>query len=204
MDAVQPTSAADQAAARWEAVFERLLKTEGGFVDSPGDHGGATKYGLSLRFLSQQGLLSPALMAEVDINHDGVVDLPDIAGMTIATARDVYWAYFWDGLAATLPQPLVAAVFDQTVNDGAVPAVKLLQQGLCSLAGNLWTPVDGVLGPRTRALVTSAIDTFGPDKVLDGYRAQAAARYRMIAQRDPSQAKFLDGWLNRARELGDV
>lgn len=189
---------------RWDAVFAKLLKTEGGFVDSPGDHGGATKYGLSLRFLAQKGLLSDQLMAEVDINHDGLVDLPDIAGMTIATARDLYWAFFWDGLGSTLPQPFDAAVFDQTVNDGAVPAVRLLQQAVNALSVDLYAPVDGVIGPKTEDRLYKAIDLFGSEKVLDAYRAQAAARYRLIVQHDPSQARFLEGWLNRARELGDV
>jgi lysozyme family protein len=191
---------------RWQAVFAKLLKTEGGFSDSPNDHGGATNYGLSLRFLAQQGAIDPALVALVDINHDGVIDVPDIQGMSIATAGAVYYPCFWTPAAAGLQQDLDAAVFDQTVNDGLTPAVKMLQLAVNAIArGIAPLVVDGQIGPATREAVEDVVVVgVGNVALLDAYRAQAVARYRRIAAADPTQQKWLNGWLNRAAELGDV
>jgi len=186
-------------------VFARLLRTEGGFVDSPADHGGATKYGLSLRFLVQQAKISPSLVKMLDINRDGEIDLPDIRDMTTVEAEAVYRRFFWEPAAAKLPPPFDAAVFDQTVNDGLVPAVKLLQRTLNVAADKGWPlPVTGYLGPQTAARLVEDISLLGSERLLDGYRAAAAGRYRQIVDADPAQAGFLDGWLTRAAELGDV
>lgn len=186
---------------RWAAVFARLLQVEGGFVDSPDDPGGATKYGLSLRFLAQTNQLPRDLVAELEIDHEDEPDLLDIEEMTIATASDVYFEVFWP-IPSTLPQPLDAAVFDQTVNDGQSPAIKLLQLALNSFlqSGDEPLAVDGVIGPAARA----AISGWSLTNLLAQYRRQAAARYTAIAARVPSEAGFLDGWLNRAAELGNV
>lgn len=189
---------------RWLAVISRLLRTEGGFVNSPNDHGGATNYGLSMRFLAQQAKLTPALIAYMDINHDGQIDLPDIAGMTMQSAASVYYDYFWVRHASTLPPPLDAAVFDQTVNDGLKAAVILLQLAVNSLDRTAPLAIDGILGAGTHAAVNGLVVKGGAVALLDAYRAQAAARYKAIVRADPSQAGFLDGWLNRAAELGNV
>jgi lysozyme family protein len=200
----RPTGLSDP---RFQTVIARLLKTEGGFVDSPSDHGGATNYGLSLRFLAQEARLNPSLIAELDINHDGVLDVPDIKGMTVAEAGSLYYRFFWaPPLASTLPAPIDAAVFDQTVNDGQVPAIKMLQSALNGLKVDGLPPlgVDGALGGLTRAQVNIAIGRLGAPALLDAYRVQVIARYQAIVRADPSQQIYLAGWMNRARELGDV
>lgn len=207
MNAAAPNPIQDGAAdPRWQAVFARLMQTEGGFVDSPGDPGGATKYGLSLRYLAQQVSQTPSILAELDVNHDGQLDLPDIQDMTLVEAATIYYRFFWLASGVnTLPQPLDAAVFDQVVNDGVVPAIRLLQAAINSL-GRIWPPVieDGVLGPATRTSLNICIHQIGVEAVLDGYRAQAIARYHYIVRQSPTLAQYLAGWLNRAAELGDV
>ncbi|MGI8839741.1 MAG: glycosyl hydrolase 108 family protein [Caulobacteraceae bacterium] len=179
------------------------METEGGFSDSPADHGGATKYGISLRYLAQQRKLSPGPIDRFDINHDGVIDAPDIADLTLAQAHAIYHDYFWPP-ASQLPEPLDAAVFDQIVNDGLSAGAKLLQVSLNTLrrADNL--RVDGDLGPRTRAALTATVAAVGVRRVLGEFQVQAIARYRAIAAYDPSQRGNLNGWLNRAAELGNV
>jgi lysozyme family protein len=53
-----------------------ILQHEGGYVDNPNDPGGATNYGISLRFLADHP-------ESGDFNGDGEVDAEDIANMTV-------------------------------------------------------------------------------------------------------------------------
>jgi lysozyme family protein len=207
MNAVSPAPApAALDASRWHAVFARLLLTEGTrFVNNSNDHGGPTRYGLSLRYLAQLGRINPAIAAELDINHDGEIDLPDIAGMSVGAANDVYFQCLWRPIAAQLPPPIDAAVFDQVVNDGVVPAVLMLQRACNSIPMPLAAiDADGVFGAETLQRVLAVAGRMGVSALLAAYRGQAMDRYRTIVARDPSQKPFLAGWLNRAAELGNV
>ncbi len=186
--------------ARFGAVFARLMRIEGGFSNSPADHGGATNYGLSLRFLAQAELPAP-IFREIDANNDGAITVSDIAAMTTETAEDVYYEAFWP-LASGMPMPLDAAVFDQTVNDGQVAAIRLLQNALNRCGAYLH--VDGQFGPLSRTAVANIATRRSVSCILDAYRLAAADRYRLIATEDPTQFRFLAGWLRRAAELGCV
>ena len=181
----------------------------GGFTNLPNDHGGATKYGLSLRYLIAQGKLDPSFVDQADLNHDGVLDLPDIEDMTLATAAPIYGQFFWTAPGFdSLPPTFDAALFDEGVNGGTVTASKLLQSALNAL----WRTsislealvVDGGLGQITRGRLALSISQKGAAATLSALRSAVASRDRAIVASDPSQQEFLDGWLNRAAELGDV
>ncbi|MDP1964004.1 MAG: glycosyl hydrolase 108 family protein [Reyranella sp.] len=188
--------------ARWEQVSARILRIEGGWSDDKADNGGATKYGISLRFAVAAGDIdvNGDGLADLDLNMDGVIDGHDIRLLTPPIALALYFGHFWiDPGIWKLPRPIDAAVFDQAVNGGTTAAIRLLQRACNRVGGQLVE--DGRLGPRTRAGVALAVRG---GKLLAAYRACAAERYREIARRDPSQNRFLKGWLNRASELGRV
>lgn len=188
--------------ARWNQVFARILRVEGGFVDDAKDRGGATKFGISLRFAKAEGLVDANRdgFKDLDLNLDGVIDGFDIRQLTADIAEALYFQHFWKGPGFwTLPRPIDAALFDQAVNGGTTAAIRLLQRA-CSRCG---VPLkdDGVLGPKTRAGVAEAIRG---GRLLEVYRTEAANRYAAIARADPTQKRFLNGWLARAKELGRV
>ena len=202
----------DPAARRWAAVYARLQHTEvgparnGGYTDDDNDHGGPTKYGLSLRFLVAACAHDPALKARLDVDNNGRLDAVDVRGLTSDAAEDVFREGFWvqPGFA-TLPQPFDAAMFDQGVNGGEAAAVKLLQRTCNALTpGACMLAVDGALGLATRTRLDRVIRERMAASVLAQMRKLAAARYIELVALDPSQRKFLAGWLTRAEELGDV
>ncbi len=73
----------------FEAAVKRVLEMEGGFVDNRHDPGGATNFGISLRYLKR---LSPE---EADVNQDGEVNAKDIVAMTPAKAKVFYRKNWW-------------------------------------------------------------------------------------------------------------
>jgi lysozyme family protein len=184
-------------------IWARLLKIEGPFVNDKFDRGGATKYGISLRFLAIQGLLDLDKdgYADFDLNRDGRVDAMDVALLEPANCEALFLRIFYIETGFwSLPRPFDAALFDFGVNAGTVAAVKALQRAVNAfIAPPL--KADGVLGRNTRGGLQSALKA-GP--VLSRYRDQAADHYRKIVANDASQKRFINGWLRRASELGRV
>jgi lysozyme family protein len=194
--------------ARFGAAFRRMELIEGGFVNDPVDRGGATKYGISLRFLVSEGRLDldEDGIADFDLDMDGDIDVADIKALTPGDARYLYHRCFWTRLDCDMrPAPLGEAMFDQGVNGGLVAARKLLQQAInrVSTAGLV---VDGAIGPLSLVALDRVLyrSNTGMPGLIAAYRACAADRYRGIVARAPSQARFLNGWLRRAAELGTL
>ncbi|RHW17181.1 hypothetical protein D1610_11570 [Sphingomonas gilva] len=194
---------------RFGVAFDRLLGVEGGHVNDPVDRGGETKYGISLRFLASEGRidLDADGIADFDLDMDGDIDGADIRKLTIGDARYLYHRCFWRRLdIELLPRPIGEMVFDQAVNGGARAAGKMLQQSINALlfAGQPKLVVDGVIGPATRSELAQLLEQPHPGMpgLVGAFRDAAKLRYRAIASADPSQNRFLKGWLRRADELG--
>lgn len=200
---------------RYAQAFNRLIGIEGGDANDPVDHGGATRFGISLRFLASEGRidLDDDGRADFDLDMDGDIDGADIAKLTIANARFLYQRCFWVPLdCERWAAPIGEAMFDQGVNGGLVAARKLLQRAI-NRCLDLPAPtgadghhddleIDGVLGEKSRAAFDWVDQWFGVPALINAYRIVAAQRYRAIVAADPSQAKWLNGWLNRAAALG--
>ena len=194
---------------RFEHAFAELLGIEGGFVDDPVDRGGATKYGISLRFLKAEGAIDEDLdgYADFDLDMDGDIDGADIRKLTVGDAKSLYKRSFWQALECeSFPRPIGEMLFDQGVNGGNHAAKKLLQQAINAVlrAGRYRTiplKVDGQIGDLTRRSFQSMWERH-PEQLVIEYREAVKDRYVAIVRRNPSQAKFLKGWLNRAERLG--
>ena len=165
-----------------------LLEHEGGFSDNPRDPGGATNWGISLRYLRSLGVDCG------DVDDDGDVDSDDVRRLTREQAAEIYRTQWWDPmrLGEFRHQAVATKTLDLAVNMGRVPAVKLLQRALC-VAGHA-VDVDGVIGPQTIGAVNAA----NPDLLLELYRVQAARYYHDLVDRRPELAVFERGWLRRA------
>jgi lysozyme family protein len=153
-------------------AFDYLLKHEGGYVNDAQDPGGETKYGISKRSY-------PNL---------------DIKKLTLEQAKQIYFCDFW--LKAKCEEindeNIATKFFDLTVHTGIPQAVKLIQRAL--RATGTQVVEDGIIG----SITLSAINKADPTDLLAALKAEAAGHYRLIANLNPSQQRFITGWLSRA------
>jgi lysozyme family protein len=153
-------------------AFDYLMYHEGGYVKDPQDAGGKTKYGISKRSY-------PHL---------------DIKNLTRDQAKQIYFVDFW--MKAKCEQiedeNIAIKLFDLTVHIGIPQAVRLIQRAL--RAAGTSVAEDGIIGPVT----LKAINEVDQTDLLAALKSEAAGYYRLIANANPSQQRFISGWLQRA------
>jgi lysozyme family protein len=153
-------------------AFDYVMCHEGGYVNDPQDAGGETKYGISKR---------------------SYPDL-DIKKLTRDQAKKIYFCDFW--MKAKCEQiddeNLAMKFFDLCVNMGIPQAVKLIQRALRATGKQVTE--DGIIGSLTLAAINKADST----DLLAALKSESAGYYRLIANANPSQKRFIEGWLSRA------
>lgn len=112
----------------------------------------------------------------------------DIKNLTEAQAEAIYLRDFWK-FSGIINQMLANKVFDMYVNMGH-SAISILQRLLSGLV------IDGSYGPATEKEANAA----NPFLLLLHYQEALAQHYRDIVANNPSEEKFLAGWLRRAAQ----
>lgn len=170
--------------ARFDDAIGLILKHEGGYVSHPNDPGGATNYGISLRFLTETG---------IDVNVDGVVDEDDIKGMSVDDAKAIYKRYFWDdcGLDECDSQLVANRLFNMVVNMGAKNALSVANNALrsCRLTEAY---------EKSFYKLIKSFNELHEMESIPALRSEQAAYYRVLAAKNAKFNVFLKGWLNRA------
>ena len=150
------------------------------FFFDKNDPGGATKYGISQRSY-------PSLNIKELHREDAI---------------KIYYCDYWlKGKFEQIPdENITTKLFDFTVNFGQRAATFVLQRALRSVSINVVE--DGLFGPQTLyATISCCTPECAENRVkmlLTALKSEAAGYYRTIAAKNPSQQKFLNGWLNRA------
>ena len=108
--------------ANFNEIIEKILKSEGGYINDPDDSGGETKYGISKR-------------AYPDV---------DIAGLTIDDAKLIYKRDYWTAINGDWIESdgVAEQIFDMAVNAGVKRATELAQK----ITGAY---IDGIFGEQT-------------------------------------------------------
>ena len=154
------------------------LPQEGGYVDNPDDHGGPTNHGIT------QAVYDRYLNANGELNQS-------VQLISDAEIQDIYSSTYWTPAHCDeLSEKVGVCHFDWAVNHGVTGAIRTLQ----SVVG---VAEDGLFGPHTLA----AVQAMDESELITAYLNARLAWYEDFAQRDPSQAQFLDGWVNRVHDL---
>lgn len=107
-------------------------------------------------------------------------------------AERIYREEYWNKIQGDLIfSDLVAAtLMNFCVNDGVSRAVKMLQ-------GCLNLPQDGIVGPTTIGEINSANET----ALAAQLREAQMAWYETCVRNQPTDARFLKGWLTRTNRI---
>lgn len=159
-------------------AINKVLLTEGGYVNHPADRGGPTNWGITQKtYESWIGRSS---------------SLQEIINMPKETAIAIYKANYWDRVGGDFIKSYAVAyaIFDQAVNRGIDASLRQAQKVLgISQTGNLSNEF------------ISAINLINPQTFIDSYLVLSEQAYKTIVANNPSQAIFLTGWLNRVEDL---
>jgi len=121
-------------ASNFQECLDLVLKSEGGWVNNPNDPGGETNLGVTKRVWVEY------------VGHP-VESLKKLTKEDVAPLYELkYWRPCY---CEVLPRGLDFVVFSMGVNAGPGRSVKLLQSAIGCVP-------DGVIGPRTRELISSS------------------------------------------------
>jgi lysozyme family protein len=163
-----------------DAVIRSLLTFEGGESDDPADHGGFTRYGLTL---AEYLRLYP---------NKAVADFRALSREEVIDIITEEWA-LRPGYFRIADMWVLWGVIDFSINSGPRTATKALQRA----AGLTGSAVDGVFGRETE-MAASHVD---PERLFRRLMAERVRHFGLCVKRDPTQAKFINGWLARAATI---
>ena len=151
----------------FEKCLELVLKSEGGWVNHPSDPGGETNLGVTKRVWEEY------------VGHP----VESLKKLTKEDVAPLYEQKYWRPCyGEILPRGLDFVVFSMAVNAGPGRSVKLLQQSIGCVP-------DGVIGPRTRELISSSNSA-----TLIAKFSETRREYYRSLKTFPIFGK---GWLNR-------
>lgn len=169
----------------FQPAMKFLFSAEGGYGSDTADRGGETNYGIS----DKRDGLADGL---TDVDGNGRPDTA-IRQLTKQQAEKIYYRDYWlaascDEIAVAAPK-LAIVLMDAAVNHGVHTAKRLLQRAA-------QVKEDGVIGPKTIGVIALRGD------VLAGVMLDVReSYYRAIVKNNPSQNRFLRGWLKRLSDL---
>lgn len=177
--------------ANFELIKPQIIPMEGVYVFDPDDPGGETKYGISKR------------------SYPNI----DIKNLSLDDAAVIYKRDFWDvmNLDKVNVDIIAQIIFWFGVNAGVVTSSKLTQKvvnllGICKF----FLKEDGIIGDKTiDELNFEHLDnhkyelSFEQNYFIlrDSLKLEQVQYYANIVNRNPSQGKFLLGWINRVFKI---
>lgn len=158
-----------------------VLKYEGGFVNDPTDKGGPTNMGITLNTWRQIGY---------DKNNDGVIDLFDIKMLDKSDFEAVLKRFWNKWIASSIKNQSVANILvDWYYNSGSW-GIKIPQR-------ILGVEEDGIVGIKT----ITALNKRCPKELFKEIFEARKKYLNDIIKNNPSQKKFINGWINRLNDF---
>lgn len=165
-------------------LVPKILKWEGGskYTNDPLDLGGPTKYGITLETWRHVGY---------DKNGDGVINREDIKLLTEKDFQLVLKKNFWDKWKADQieNQSMANLVVDWLWNSG--------KWGVIYPQRALGLKADGIVGAKTIA----ALNEGNKEETFKKIWHARQDFYLNIVKKNPSQKRFLKGWLSRLNDF---
>lgn len=172
-----------------QKAIDSVLRDEdammsGTITDTPGDAGGWTRYGIASRWhpeLVSAGYYTDAVDAQDALEIAvRIYNEQYAAPLLLGEVNDQTLATKWLSFAVNASVPTAARAMQYAVN-----RTSLLSEELA---------LDGQVGPLTIA----AINRCMPTSLANSFRLRMVGYYNSICRGNPTQLKFLCGWIDRA------
>lgn len=162
-----------------QEIITRIIAREGGYVNHSSDRGGPTNMGVTRETLSAYR------------GHQVTVE--DVKALTREEAEAIFYERYWvepgfDGL--NISTTVAEMLLDMSVHHGPFGAAKLLQQAVKVVA-------DGKIGRITEA----AVNAMQGPPLAAAIMGERIAKLGSVITKNPTQAVFAAGWMNRMKEL---
>jgi lysozyme family protein len=184
----------------FQEAVHHILKEEGGLANVRDDKGGITNYGISINFLKSLVRKNPSLIKEFDLDHNKKIDSYDIVHMNKRVAEYIYKTQWWNkyDYGGINYQPLADKIFDISVNMGPRNAALLLVKA-CKEVNNekLYFKTSSKLNIQIVDYINSLPEE-DKKEIIKRLRILCLQHYFEIVKKNPSQRKFLRGWIRRA------
>ena len=160
-----------------EDAYKRATKK--GFTNDPNDTGGATMIGVTIgtyrSYCRYKGWKTPSVN--------------DLKNMPYKVWRDIVYTMYWNKWKAdTISDQSVANMVVDWVWHSGAATIKKVQ-------AILGVTADGIVGPKT-------VDALNKDKDIKNKVYQSRKAYfDAIVKKNPSQKKWLKGWMNRLNSV---
>jgi lysozyme family protein len=183
----------------FEKAFAHTLRWEGGYANIAEDRGGETYMGIARNihpFWPGWQIIDNYKANVGPIAWNQKIDNPNLEYQVY----QFYKTNKWDKhrLGMIYSSDVAAKVFDMIVNHGQ--GSRLVQQAVNAVAGKEKLKEDNFVGPKTVA----AINSLSPSRLLDKLLEIRREYYHKIVERDPSQQRFIKGWLRRLESFQDA
>jgi lysozyme family protein len=166
--------------ADFDLAYELGRENEGGYSNDPSDKGGETYAGISRVYYPNCNIW-PIVDQHKPLKRGAVIESTELD----VRIKQFYRAEKWNKIHGDqiLSKGVAAFLYDWTLTSGK--AIKKTQELLGVTA-------DGVFGPGTLAALNAAGDEF-----LQRLHECRGNYYRSLVEKDATQDRFLQGWLNR-------
>lgn len=185
----------------FDKAFAHTIQIEGGFVNDPNDRGGMTYKGISRKnFPSWEGWPLMDMLIKDEYKTSTINKILEADRELQKKVKEFYYQEFWWKLRLDdiQDEAVQMELFDTGVNMGKGRAGQFLQKGLNLLnrKGKDYPDikVDGQIGPNTLKAFRACKRKENLYKILNVLQG---AYYVKIAENDPSQEAYMNGWLTR-------
>jgi lysozyme family protein len=176
-------------------AFAFAQRWEGGYINHPNDHGGATNLGVTQRVYDQYRL-------DNDQSRQSVRDI------TKQEAQAIYFQGYWNQVKGNQLPPLTAiSLADFAYNSGPARAIHEMKRFLRENGYDIPMTAEGKnirnekLDSKTVEAVKAYVLQYGDEKLAQGINRERHQFVQNIVDRNPDQRVFLKGWNNRINSL---